>query len=102
LKNPLRERDVFHDLLVGDAMNSPSKVSIEHMPDQITTALFLLGVQVFLGLLNKALQTDWQYLPQEQFKTACFAVVSALFLYGPQPAGCGRPSVQRPDWSPAL
>ena len=63
-------------------MNSASKVSIEHMPDQVTTALFLLGVQSFLVLLNKALQTDWLYLPQAQVKTACFAVVSALFLYG--------------------
>jgi predicted MFS family arabinose efflux permease len=63
-------------------VNSTSEVSIERMPDQVTWALLLIGVQFFLGVLDKALQMDWLYSQQAQVKTAFFAVVSALFLYG--------------------
>jgi hypothetical protein len=63
-------------------VNSTSENSIEHTPDQVISALYLLGVQSFLTALNRALQVDWLHLQQEQFKTAFFAIVSALFLYG--------------------
>ena len=63
-------------------MSNTSEVSIDRIPDQVTTALYLLGVQYFLGAVRRALQTNWLYLPQEQVKTAFFAVVCALFLYG--------------------
>jgi hypothetical protein len=52
------------------------------MPDQVTTALSLLGLQVFFAVLNKALQTDWLYLPQAQIGSAFHAVLGALCLYG--------------------
>jgi hypothetical protein len=63
-------------------VNSASEVSIEHMPDHVTAALFLLGVQVFFSVLNKALQTDWLYLPQAQVDSAFHVALGALFLYG--------------------
>jgi hypothetical protein len=52
------------------------------MPDQVSTALFLLGVQVFFAVLIKALQTDWLYLPQAQIDSAFHVILGALCLYG--------------------
>jgi hypothetical protein len=63
-------------------VSNTSEVSIDRIPDQVTTALYLLGVQYFLGAVRRALQTNWLYLPHEQVKTAFFVVVCALFLYG--------------------
>jgi hypothetical protein len=63
-------------------VSNTSEVSVDPIPDQVTTALYLLGLQSFFGAFSRALQTNWVYLPQAQVRTACFAILSALFLYG--------------------
>jgi hypothetical protein len=67
---------------LGGAVNDTPTASSKRIPDQVITALLLLGVQYFLAVLAKTLQRDWAYFQQAQIRTALFAAASAIWLYG--------------------
>jgi hypothetical protein len=67
---------------LSGAVNNNSENSVKHVPDQVITAILLLGVQSFLVTLNQALRMDWLYRQQAQLKVAFLVAVSALFLFG--------------------
>jgi hypothetical protein len=63
-------------------VNNNSENSVEHVPDQVITAILLLGVQSFLFTLNQALRMDWLNRQQAQVKVAFLVIIGALFLFG--------------------
>jgi hypothetical protein len=63
-------------------VNDNSENSVKRVPDQVITAILLLGVQSFLVTLNQVLRMDWLYRQEAQLKVAFLVAVSALFLFG--------------------